>query len=207
MSRRYIWCRVGPKVYLHLSLFRYDLFWRGSGRSRRVFCCRIDAPLGFGEACNPGVFLCDVVIFWDPGRTGRYWLLFFKISPQPFWRVWSISAARVSGKLLCTIRSSNLFKHRNSRLVNFVYRFCSTFLIELSSYSKSRLTDDTYLRKTKSLLDHFKRSLARDRLFVIVIFVHPLQRRLGTAKTWRPHSCLNKKWWITPSISTGLSKN
>jgi hypothetical protein len=66
-----------------------------------------------------------------------------------------------------------LFKHRNLRLVDFVYRFVQPFFIELSSYSKSRLTDDTYLRKTKSLLDHFKPSLARDRLFVIVVFVHP----------------------------------
>ncbi len=57
----------------------------------------------------------------------------------------------------------------------FRLSLCPTFLIELSSYSKSRLTGDTYLRKTKSLLDHFKPSLARDRLFVIVIFVHSLQ--------------------------------
>ena len=66
-----------------------------------------------------------------------------------------------------------LFKHRNSRLVDFVYRFVQPFLSNYLHTQKSRLTDDTYLGKTKSLLDHFKPSLARDRLFVIVIFVHP----------------------------------
>lgn len=117
-------------------------------------------------------------IFYDPGRTGRCWPPFFIIKSFSTALLKSVKYQCNSSRWKATMyyQIKQLFKHRNSRLVDFVYRFCSTFFIELSSYSKSRLTDDTYLRKTKSLLDHFKPSLARDRLFVIVIFVHSLQR-------------------------------
>jgi len=52
-----------------------------------------------------------------------------------------------------------------SLLFNLSYRIIFVLKVEINGLY--------YLRKTKSLLDHFKPSLARDPLFVIVIFVHP----------------------------------